>query len=171
MNKLKCKFQTINSTLRGKLLQTYCCSWYGCQIWDLVGRSVKVMNTEWNKAVRRTMNLHYKTHTCLLPLLISGKSFADQHRSRVSNFLASFCSSGNDHVLFIGERARHYSYSALGRNFTRCKEEVVLASPSADLTTRCQAITELLDIKDGLSILNGVSLQEVDYMIETLCCS
>ena len=171
VNKLKCKFQTINSTLRGKLLQTYCCSWYGCQIWDLVGRSVKVMNTEWNKAVRRTMNLHYKTHTCLLPLLISGKSFADQHRSRVSNFLASFCSSGNDHVLFIGERARHYSYSALGRNFTRCKEEVVLASPSADLTTRCQAITELLDIKDGLSILNGVTLQEVDYMIETLCCS
>ena len=116
------------------------------------------------------MNLHYKTRTCLLPLLISGKSFANQHRSRVSNFLASFCSSDNDHVLFIGERARHYSYSALGRNFTRCEEDVAIVSPSADLTARCQAIIELLEIKDGLSVLNGVTFQDVDYMIETLCC-
>ena len=128
------------------------------------------MNTEWNKAVRRRMNLHYKTRTCLLSLLVSGKSFASQHRSRVNKFLVSFLSSSNDHVLFIGERANRHSYSALGRNFTRCEEGVALASPSADLTARCQAIREMLEIRDGLSFLDGVTFEEIDYLIELLCC-
>ena len=128
------------------------------------------MNTEWNKAVRRTMNLPYKTRICLLPLLISGKSFATQHRSRVTNFLVSFCSSSNSHVHFIGERARHYSYSALGRNFTRCEDDVAMAEPCVDLATRCQAIKEMCQIKDGLSVLEGTSLADIDAIIEFLCC-
>ena len=128
------------------------------------------MNTEWNKAVRRTMNLPYKTRTCLLPFLISGKSFATQHRFRVTNFLASFCSSSNGHIVFIGERARHYSYSALGRNFTRCEDGVVISGPCVYLTTRCQAIIEMLQIKDGISVLDGATIADIDSMIELLCC-
>ena len=90
VNKLKCKFCTVESTLRGRLLQTYCCSWYGCQTWDLSSRSIGCMNIEWNKAVRRTLLLPYKTRTCLLPLLVHGKPFAVQHRSRIAKFLVSF---------------------------------------------------------------------------------
>ena len=116
------------------------------------------------------MDLHNETPTCLLSLLVSGKSLASQHRSRLNKFLVSFLSSSNDHVLFIGERAKCHSYSALGRNFTRCEEGVALASPSADLTARCQAIREMLEIRDGLSFLDGVTIEEINYMLEILCC-
>ena len=135
-----------------------------------MGRSVQGMNTEWNKAVRRTMNLPYKTRTCLLPLLISGNSFATQHRSRVSNFLVSFCSSSNDHVLFIGERAKYYSYGALGRNFTRCEEGVAIAGPSLDLAARCQAIIEMIEARDGILFVNELAIEDIDSMIELMCC-
>ena len=170
VNKLKCKFCTIHSTLRGRLLQTYCCSWYGCQTWDLVGRSVQRMNTEWNKAVRRTMNLPFKTRTCLLPHLVLGKSFATQHRSRINKFLVSFSVSSNAHVAFIGERAKCYSHGALGRNFTRCESAVVIAGPSMDLATRCHAIRELLDVRDGVLVLAGTTPEDIELGIDSLCC-
>ena len=160
----------VHSTLRGNLLQTYCCSWYGCQNWDLAGRSVEGMDTEWNKAVRRTLNLPYKTHRCLLPLLVKGKSFAVQHRSRVSKFLVSFTGSVNSHVSYIGERAKLFSHGALGRNYTRCRRNAGVDPAPADLVARSQTIRELNDIRSGIFVLPGVSHDEIESAIDYLCC-
>ena len=128
------------------------------------------MNTEWNKAVRRTMNLPFKTRTCLLPLLVKGKTFASQHRSRMSKFLASFSASSNAHVAFIGERAKYYSHGALGRNTTRCGSDVVTASPDTDLAARSHSIRELLDIRDGILVLAGAAPDDIESAINYLCC-
>ena len=116
------------------------------------------------------MSLSYKTRTCLLPLLVNGKPFATQHHSRVSNFLASFSRSDNEHVAFIGERAKFNTHGALGRNFIRCEGDVDIVSPAVDLATRAHAIKELLDIRDGLSVLVGMSFEDVELFIENLCC-
>ena len=171
VNKLKCKFCTVHNTLRGLLLQTYCCSWYGCQTWDLASGSVKCMNIEWNKAVRRTLLLPYKTRTCLLPHLIHGKPFAVQHRSRISNFLVSFTASDNSRVFYIGERAKSYSHGALGRNYTRCRGREDAESFSTDLVARAFAIRELMDVRDGISVLPGMSPDDIESMIDSICCN
>ena len=68
VNTLNNKFSSISCTTRGKLFQTYCCAWYGCQTWDLNTKMTLHMNIEWNKAVRRTMRIPYDTRTCLLYL-------------------------------------------------------------------------------------------------------
>ena len=47
----------------------------------------KQLNVEWNKAVRRTLNLPYKTHRRLLPLIVNGKSFKSQHCSRLHKYI------------------------------------------------------------------------------------
>ena len=117
VNKLNVKFSSVHSSLRGRLFQNFCCSWHGCQTWDLVGKSAKCMQTEWNKAVRRVLKLPYDTHRNLLPLVIESKSFSDQHRSRVGKFLGSFQTSKNKHVNFLGMRARVCTYGSLGRNY------------------------------------------------------
>ena len=161
----------VHSTLRGTLLQTHCCSWYGCQTWDLAGRSVEGMDTEWNKAVRRTLHLPYKTHRCLLPLLVNGKSFAVQHRSRVTKFLVSFTGSVNSHVSYIGERAKLYSHGPLGRNFTRCQRNERIDAITADLQARAQTIRELIDIRSGIFVLPGASYDEIESAIDFLCCN
>ena len=170
VNTLNSKFSTVHSSLRGRLLQTYCGSWYGCQTWDLASGSADCMNIEWNKAVRRTLNIPYRTRTSLLPFLIHGKSFKAQHRSRVSKFLDSFNNSSNSRVQYIYIRAKSYSHGALGRNLTRCRSDVPLDSTPADLVARAQAICELIDTRDGILDIPSMHRDEITFAIEFLCC-
>ena len=169
VNKLNVKFSTVHSSLRSKLFQNFCCSWHGCQTWDLVGKSAKCMQTEWNKAVRRVLKLPYDTHRNVLPLIINSKSFSEQHRSRVSKFLGSFQTSKNKHVNFLGMRARVCTYGSLGRNYVRLMNEVAHTDPSAELLARSQMIKDLIDVRDGISFVNGLSYDEVNDMVNYLC--
>ena len=73
VNTLNNKFSGVTCNVRGKLLQSYCCAWYGCQTWDLHTKMAQRMNIEWNKAVRRTLRIPYNTHTRLLPLILRGR--------------------------------------------------------------------------------------------------
>ena len=93
----------------------------------------------------------------------------DQHRSRVSNFLDSFMRSRNAHVSYIGSRARYYSHGPLGRNFTRCQVDVDIVEPVTDVAARSQAIRELLNVRDGISVLPGLTHDDVRDVIESMC--
>ena len=170
VNKLNSKFSTVQTSLKARLLQTYCCSWYGCQTWDLTSRSADSMNIEWNKAVRRTLCLPFRTRTCLLPLLVHGKNFASQHKSRILKFFTSFNDSNNSHVLYIGERAKCYVHGALGRNYVRCRVHQESEPVSPDLQVRALAISELLDVNDKIRSLPSFSHDEIKSVIEFLCC-
>ena len=128
------------------------------------------MNIEWNKAVRRTLNLPYKTRTCLLPELVQGNTFAVQHRSRISNFLVAFNDSKNSRVAYIGQRAKCFAHGALGRNYIRCRRQAGIEPVSADLRARAHAIRELMDVRDGVLSLAGVCRDEIENAIEYLCC-
>ena len=127
------------------------------------------MNTEWNKAVRRTLGIPWNTKTALLPHLISGRNFTEQHKKRVSKFLDAFRTSSNSHVLYIGARADLYAHGHIGRNRTRCLEDVGVETPTTDLLARSMAITELLDIRDGIKALPGYTHDDVVSTIEYLC--
>ena len=169
VNKLNVKFSTVHSSLRGKLFQNFCGSWHGCQTWDLTGKSAQCMQTEWNKAVRRVLKIPYDTHRNLLPLLIDSKPFSDQHRSRVSKFLGSFQTSKNKHVNFLGMRARFCTYGSLGRNYVRLMDEVAKTDPCAELLAKSQMIKDLIDVRDGISVVHGLSYDEVTDMVDYLC--
>ena len=119
VNRLNARFPFVSSGVKGHLLQTYCCSFYGCQTWDLYGKHINQLNVEWNKAVWRTLNLPYKTHRRLLPLIVNGKSFKSQHCSRLHKYVNGFFSSENIYVSFIGAKAKTRVTGSLGRNWAR----------------------------------------------------
>ena len=169
VNKLNCKFSSLHCSMRARLFQTYCCSFYGCQTWDLDSKSVQALNTEWNKAVRRTLLLPFKTRTKLLPHLILGNSFILQHKSRISKFLATFQNSRNSHVAYIGVRASYYAHGPIGRNHTRCRGNVGVDEPGLDLLARSHVIRELLDVRDGLDTLSGFTHEDISLSIDYLC--
>ena len=171
VNRLNCKMSQVSGNVKGQLMQTYCCSWYGCQTWDLASKSACQMNTEWNKAVRRTLRVPYTTHTNLLPLLVKGKPFMTQHFSRVSKFVQSFVHSNNTSVVFIGALARYSSSGALGRNYTRCQNSACLEIPDTDLLARSHCIRELLDVRDGVIDIPGLDIDEVLTTINEICCN
>ena len=49
---------------------------------DLNTTPVKVMNIEWEEAVRRTLNLPRTTRSKLIPLLAGNRSFLEQRERR-----------------------------------------------------------------------------------------
>ena len=172
VNKLNYKFDTVSSSLRGKLFQTYCCSWYGCQTWELNTNIVGPMQIEWNKAIRKIIRLPYETHRNLLPLVINGASFSDQHVSRIKKFVSSFLNSKNHKIRFIGEMAMEYSYGPLGRNCTRINSlNNVDIDVDSNLICDAKAITDLIDVRDGLKCLPGLDRDDVELLIEELCCN
>ena len=53
-----------------RLLKTYCCTFYGSQMWQVHSQYINSVCTFWNKGVRRILNLPHGAHTWLLgPLL------------------------------------------------------------------------------------------------------
>ena len=169
VNKLNEKFSTMHATLKANLFHAYCCSFYGCQTWDLDSRDARSLNTEWNKAVRRTLRIPWKTRTALLPHLIFGQNFSAQHKKRISKFLDTFRTSNNSHVFYIGARSDLYAHGHIGRNRTRCLKDVGVETPMADLLARSALIRDLLDVRDGIKVLHGYTHDDVESTIEYLC--
>ena len=184
VNRLNVKFRKVSSLVKGNLLQTYCCSWYGSQTWDMNSKHVCQLNIQWNKAVRRTLKIPYTTHTRLLPHIVNSFSFKDQHARRVKKFLYTFTSSENMHVLFIGERALRNTIGALGRNRARIEissnvsksNSDQITSPTegvselTDLLDNARQIRELIDARDGITELSGFTYDEISSIIQDLCC-
>ena len=65
------RLSVVFASVKGKLLRTYCCSWYGCQTWYLVSKSAESMVVKWNQAVRRTIGTQRPSHCFLGPLLLT----------------------------------------------------------------------------------------------------
>ena len=172
VNTVNVKFASVPSLIRGRLLQNYCCSWYGCQTWDAVGKSVQQLNTEWNKAVRRTLRIPYTTHRKLLPLLTKNKPFSEQHLTRLSKFVDSFKVSQNTHVALLGNRACFTTTGALGRNMVRCaawRKQNDYSFEQEDYAI-AECIRDLISTRENSHCLYGFSDTEIDTMISSLCC-
>ena len=87
-------------------------------------------------------------------------------------------------VLFIGERALGNAIGALGRN--RARREIssnvsksnydLITSPTegvselTDLLGNARQIRELIDARDGITELNGLTYGEISSIIQDLCC-
>ena len=171
VNKLNVKFSAVSSMLRGFLFQNYCCSWYGCQNWDLYGSDIDRMQIEWNKAVRRVLAIPYQTHTNLLPLIIKSSTFTVQFQKRVTKFVKAFVNSNNVYVSFIGEIAKNKSFGALGRNCTRVyNDNLDIPIPELDNVTKAKVIQELLDVKDRIKEMPDWTFDDVDILLEDVCC-
>ena len=98
------------------MLQTYCTAWYGCQTWLLNTTSVKGMNIEWKKAVRRTLNLPRTTRSKLVPLLAGNRSFQEQHERRWGALYVRMMHSENILVQYMARRSMYNVLGTLGTN-------------------------------------------------------
>ena len=148
------------------------------------------MNISWNKAVRRVLGIPYRTHTSLLPYLIENPSFRKQHTSRYIKFYNSLLMSDNDSVKYIAECAYVNVASVLGINRVHCQSTYgtisrpavantnyrpLLRKPgsiheSLECENRAAQITQLIGVKEGTVLLPGFDDEEVDGLLDMLCC-
>ena len=67
--------------------------------------------------------------------------------------------------------ARYNSYGVLGRNLTRVAfNDNSRITSSVDTITCAKAIQELLDVRDKIKELPELNHNDVEQMIEDLCC-
>ena len=190
VNNLNKRFGQLSMRVKSKLMQSYCCSWFGCQTWDINCKYAKKMNISWNKAVRRVLGIPYRTHTALLPYLIENPSFRKQHTSRYIKFYNSLLMSDNDSVKYIAECAYVNVTSVLGINRVHCQSTYgtisrpavantnyrpLLRKPgsiheSLECENRAAQITQLIGVKEGTVLLPGFDDEEVDGLLDMLCC-
>ena len=173
VNRLNYVFQSADSFIRIKLLQTYCTAWYGCQSWLLDSFDTNKLDIEWRKAVRRTLGLPARTRSALLPDLAGSRPFCQQHRSRVSKFLQTLKTCENKAVNFLYTRAQHNTIGPLGKNITYLKVCTPFdhGRPSDMLDSRITQIRELIRLRDGFDQLDVLNEQEVNEILEYVCIS
>ena len=72
-NVLLSSFQNVGTNCLYKISISICMSLdlYGCQLWDVSHKYTNKFYVSWRKAIRSMFNLPYRTHSCLLHLIIN----------------------------------------------------------------------------------------------------
>jgi thiol-disulfide isomerase/thioredoxin len=63
VNKLVGLYGGLDGSTLCKFFNSFCCSFYGSSLWSFNASSFDNICVQWNKAVRRILNLPYRTHT------------------------------------------------------------------------------------------------------------
>ena len=178
VNRLNAQFRVVPDQIRIRLLQTYCTAWYGCQTWLLNTTSVKGMNIEWKKAVRRTLNLPRTTRSKLVPLLAGNHSFQEQHERRWGALYVRMMHSENILVQYMARRSMYNVLGTLGTNrvvlrykfgmpTNNCVFNCLYMTCEEDIH-RANMIRELLQARDGQLDIS-MSPCEVRTLLEYVC--
>lgn len=180
VNKLYHQFSFASTSVRLKLFQSYCSAWYGSQNWQLGSRYVESFQIEWNKAIRKIMNLPLCTRTVLLPFLSGIQSFTRQIECRWIRFYNCIMRSTNAKVCYIGLRSLTNTIGCLGQNrvLLRNKYNIVTITESTHIPKedidlyireRLNIIKEILLIRDGESDIPHFEFGELNDIMEYVC--
>jgi hypothetical protein len=69
-----CFFNKLDTSVKLQLFKSYCCSFYGSELWSLDNIHVDNICVAWRKAPRRILQLPYNCHSYLLPILSDTQS-------------------------------------------------------------------------------------------------
>jgi hypothetical protein len=182
VNKLIANFGKLQPTILCKLFQSYCCSFYGSQLWCPDSRGFNRTCIVWNKAVRKLLNVHYSTHTWLLGPIIGRPHIRYQLYVRTLKYLHNALDSSNKLVNSITGSAMKDANSPMGAQFAffrsrfsmTCKERLsdninyIYNSPC---TTSFQEATiknvkTLLDLRTNCYEVHGFETMELDEILD-----
>lgn len=124
VNNMLCYFRKLTSRVKYKLFQSYCTSFYGCELWSLTTSEIQDFCTAWRKAVRSVWNLPQTTHCYLLPLICDCLPVFDEICRRSINFARDCILHESNLIRQIASYGIYHarSESPLGRNMLFCAD-------------------------------------------------
>lgn len=122
VNNLICFFNHQDMLVKLKLFQSYCSSFYGCELWSLNNKTIDDFSIAWRKALRRILNLPHNSHSYLLPIISCSLPFFDEIIKRSARFITSCLCSASHLVQSVSRYSILYGKhgSVLGRNALMC---------------------------------------------------
>ena len=186
VNKLIGNYGALAPDILCKLFSSYCCSFYGSQLWDLNSIGFHSCCVQWNKAVRRILNLPYRSHTWLLGPMVGQAHISAQLAVKTLRFINSIVTSSNSIVSYFGIIAKCCATSPIGRNlsYLKYKYHIDLNNKIAAnvkqiynshlCTPYQQSVVEnvknLLDVKNGVCDIDGFNSDMIKCMLESSAC-
>ena len=123
VNKMIGNYRNVHTDILCRLFGTYCCSFYGSELWGCNSTGFSRIVTEWHKAVRRVIQLPYCTHLWLLGPLSGQCNIIEQLYCKTVRFIVHGMNHTNPIVKLICKIALTSARSPVGANmaFLRCK--------------------------------------------------
>ena len=109
-------FRHISGNLRVTIVQSYCSSFYGSQVWDLSNNCIDRLSISWRKTIRKALNIPVRTHSVYLPLICECLPLNVQLELRVMKFFMNGLNSTNNTFRFLSEHACMNRGSTVGKN-------------------------------------------------------
>ena len=170
-----------------RLFKTYCCTFYGSQMWQINSQPIYSVCTSWNKGVRFILNLPYDAHTWLLGPLLKQNHIKKQFIARTLRFLFCMLKSHNRIVEVCTLNALSNANSPMGSNlsFLRSKYEINFQSHSLAHCIKVATTVEQLDSQSNCLIeqlrtllrtrcndyvIDGFTRDEITELIREIAC-
>ncbi len=121
-NHVLSKYAKMSSEVKCKMIQTYCCHFYGCETWNFRDTDFNRVLTSWNIAIRRAWKLPYDAHRYLLPALANHNP-KDLIYSKYLALYHSMTVSKNEHVSYMAKMNRHDARSLSNINVQQISKD------------------------------------------------
>ena len=115
-NRFLAKFNTCRVSVKYKLFNQYCCSYYGSQLWPLWNNKFEDICTKWRKALRNIWNLPYRAHCKMLPVIADTYPIDIALEIRFIKFFKSVINSENETVMYMANLMKNDCNSTFGHN-------------------------------------------------------
>ena len=111
-------FKHIGGDLHVQIMQSYCSSLYGSQLWDLSNTCIDRLSISWRESIRKALHVPAITHSVYLPLICECLPLNAQLELRVMKFF--LCMNGinstNRTFRFVSNHACMNRGSTIGKN-------------------------------------------------------
>ena len=116
INVLLSSFHNVSTNCSYKIFISICMSLHGCQLWDVSHRYTNNFFVSWRKAIRRMFKLPYRTHSCLLHLIINDLPVDGQIHLRIIKFFNCMYKNKNNVMSLCGRLAANGSGSPVSNS-------------------------------------------------------
>ena len=183
IHSLRQEFGMLNPHVFMRLISIYYTSFYGSNLWDLGSESSERLWSSWNILLKSTFSLPFATHRYISNGLYGLPHLKSRLIKRFINFHISIRNSNQNTLKVLYNTQRFDTRSIFGRNCqfvqSLCGTHELSKSGAnkfqvhpipAGEKWRLPMLSELLNIRDGNLSVNNLNCDDIQSLIDYLCC-
>ena len=185
VNSLLKEFHFVDHAIFVKLLNLYCTSFYGSNLWNLYSAEVDRIFKSWNVTIRNVFDLPWQTHRYWIETVSSCHHPKTLLLARFVKFAGTLTASKKSSVRYLSSLCHGDRRTLLGRTLEKisseCQTELVSLTPNTvkntlkyfpipdDQKWRAPLLLELLDAREQNLTIENLTSNDIKYLIDNIC--
>ena len=187
-NGILSNFNFLSVDARIKIFNTNCTSYYGSQLINLNCQEIQKLNVAWRVSSRRILNVDRRTHSILLPPLMSGSPPITDISCRIASFFKNGIKHPSHNISFFFSNCFLLKDSIMFKNLSHISNETGFSIGNIvndnlktlhiknqlklknkyDYLWKVDIIKELIDISEH-NLYSSLDANEVAFTLNYLC--